>query len=245
MSDQAKLKPAFSPSLDIACEQLKKRDAALLVANGNHHIHSSPHGTKDLCYLTTREILSSGQQRRTQYPWELVGDSTQTFLRSSQDRHQIINKILEHTRAESKRHLRDAVTSILEELLTNAIYHPYQQGAELPKYQRKQRVTLSKEEMIRVTYGGNSSGVYLDVSDQGGALKFEDIARCFKRCYEAGANQIETKESGAGLGLYFVFDSSTHMKVEVKSNRTSISCWISDKRNFDPLVFSFNYFDWR
>ena len=72
------------------------------------------------------------------------------------------------------------------------------------------------------------------------------VAGAFKRCYGAASHQIESKESGAGLGLYMVFESATHMKVVVFPGKTTIvSCWLSDKPVDGSDYFSFNFFERR
>jgi len=67
------------------------------------------------------------------------------------------------------------------------------------------------------------------------------------RCYEKGDAQIEQKDSGAGLGTYFILEAVTHMKIVVDPNKsTTVTCWISDRpttQNADS--FSFNYFEMR
>jgi len=70
------------------------------------------------------------------------------------------------------------------------------------------------------------------------------ISQAFSRCYGDHSTQIEDKEGGAGLGVYMVFEAVTHLKVSVTPGvSTEFSCWISDKKHFDPEYFSFNFFN--
>jgi len=106
-------------------------------------------------------------------------------------------------------------------------------------------VTLQNSEVLAVRYQTFSNGIYLSVTDQGGSLAFEDVARSLWRCYETSA-QIENKEGGAGLGTYMVFEAVTHFKIVATPGKgATVSVWIADQRSYDPDTFSFNFFERR
>jgi hypothetical protein len=75
-------------------------------------------------------------------------------------------------------------------------------------------------------------------------LAFSQIQANFERCYQRKDNsQIHSKQGGAGLGLYVVFELATHIKVTSTSGfGTRIDCWFATASTFDPGYFSFNYF---
>ena len=144
----------------------------------------------------------------------------------------------------SDRKLNEGTMAVLEELITNAIYHSYRTQSGERKYNRAENAHLPKGEEIRVSYNVNSDGVYLRVEDSGGTLTFEDIRESIDRCYRKDDDQVLNNETGGGLGLYISFDRATHIKVEVfKNKKTIVSCWIAGKRTFNQEVFSFNYFE--
>jgi len=222
-----------------------KKEAAEVIANGCRHIHSSTLGARDACALISREMLERSIQ--IPFPWELVKDSTLESLRTSRERHALIHSIASGKKITGRRDLKEKMTSVLEELVTNAIYHSYVERDDTPRYPRQKPAVLADSERVDVRYHIVDEGIYLSVSDRGGGLSFSSVSRAFARCYgKRSEAQIEDKEGGAGLGLYMVFETVTHLKfVTVPGVRTEICCWIADKRSFDPDHFSLNFFEWR
>ena len=132
-------------------------------------------------------------------------------------------------------------------MLTNAIYHSYKNSDGSDKYDRREDAQLQSEECVLVRFAENLNGMNLIVEDQGGSLTLNDFQRAFERCYQRKNGReigIETKHSGAGLGLFMVFELSAHIHVKVeKKKKTCFSVWIPDSQQFDPDTFSFNIFE--
>ena len=104
-------------------------------------------------------------------------------------------------------------------------------------------VILPEKEELEVRYNANKDGIFVSFRDSGGTLGFDSLERAIGRCYGSSDLQIENKESGAGLGIYLVFEATTHLKVVCEAHvSTVVSCWISNKNSFHPRIFSFNYF---
>jgi hypothetical protein len=130
-------------------------------------------------------------------------------------------------------------------MLTNALYHSYRREDGTEKYPRLAPVNLTDSEKVTIKFFADTHGFFLSVIDQGGSLLFPDIMKVFGRVYQGkGSPEMESKTGGAGLGIYLIFETATHLKIEsTRNSQTIISCWVSDKKNFDPKKFSFNYFE--
>jgi anti-sigma regulatory factor (Ser/Thr protein kinase) len=225
------------------CGVFTKRQAVVSISQGCRHLHSSVLGQRDPAAKVTQEALTTNSIPT--YAWEPTQDLSPIMLTKSADRAQVIDQIIVGGNLEKKRFIREKVTSVLEELLTNAIYHAYHTASGAEKYARRDEVTLQKTEVLAVRYQTFSNGVYLSVTDQGGNLLFDDVARSLWRCYETSA-QIENKEGGAGLGTYMVFEAVTHFKIVATPGKgATVAVWIADQRSFDPDTFSFNFFERR
>lgn len=220
-----------------------KKEAGHHVAAGTRHVHSSTLGARDACARITQRELES--ETPSQYPWERAQEATLFELRSSAGRMELIKKISSQACLAAKRDLREKVELLLEELLTNSIYHSYRAKDGSEKYARKDSVILTESEVVKVRFHHSPAGLYLSVSDQGGSLRFEDLAQSFKRCYGDQTKQIEMKSGGAGLGMYMMFEVATHLKLVTSNSSTLVSVWLADKSTFDPDTFSFNFFERR
>lgn len=222
--------------------QFSKREGGVLIARGERHVHSSSLKDRDTCVKVSRNMLS--KRKILPYPWELLSNTKKLSVTSSQDRYECIRQVILDTKTEGKRVLREKVEGVLEELLTNSIYHAYQRPDGNEKYERKALVTLQKNEIISVTYACSREGVFFSVVDQGGKLSFDQVSRAFARCYNPQSEpEIETKQGGAGLGIYLIFEAVTHLKIVCQDNReTKISCWIGEKNSNTDDFFSFNFF---
>lgn len=240
MKSQTKKRGPGGVRIDVGL--FSKKDAAQKIAGGAQHVHSSMLGERDGCARATREALESGIVPT--YPWEHRDKAETSAITSSADRYELISGLMGHPELKGRRVLRERMEIVLEELLTNALYHAYRTEDGSDKYPRKEAVRLdAPTETLQVSYSIHETGMYLSVRDRGGNFSFTDVACALGRCYGDSRKQIEAKESGAGLGLYMVFEAITHFKVEcVQGSHTVISCWISDKKSYDPDTFSFNYF---
>ncbi len=221
-----------------------KKAAADRIVHGCRHLHSTPLGDKDPGVQITRANLKNPDL--IPYSWEPKDAAQLCELASSQGRFELIQAIVMSLGLKGRRSLGDTVTTVLEEMISNAIYHPYRNDDGTQKYSRKQVATLAQNESVCVQYASDERGVYLSVGDQGGTITFDQIANSFKRCYGEPSAQIEQKDSGAGLGIYMVFEAATHFKLVTYPDRSAeMSCWIADKRSYDPEVFSFNFYERR
>lgn len=219
-----------------------KKEGASLIASGCPHIHSSILGQKDsLVSLTMNSIKS---KIPAVYPWEIAPMTKQLFLASSKARKKLIEEILLEFNVKNSSSTGDKIWTSLEELLTNSIFHAYHDSNGKEKYRRNETAELLPEEKISIKFHRGSHGFFVSVQDFGQGLDFAKVSANFKRCYESsGLSQIESKESGAGLGLYVVFELATHIKIVSQPGLGTVtSCWFATPSSFDPDHFSFNFF---
>lgn len=108
---------------------------------------------------------------------------------------------------------RDAVESVADELLMNAMYdapvdrtgkHVF---ADVPPGQRG---SITLERPVILQYGSDGSRLVLGVRDNYGSLRREAVLKRMEECAKL-ANPIESKPSGAGLGLYMVASRVTEL----------------------------------
>lgn len=239
MSNTAR-KLESGPATSVVLGKYTKRQAAARVAEGVRHIHCSELGSKDPSYVETLSAVSSG--KKAHYLWEPKNKVKEIAVEGSTKRQELVSKILKPSGEEIKRHFRERIELVLEELLTNALFHAFKAGQK-EKYSRKKDVKLLNSEAIKVRFAASDEGCFVEVSDNGGTLTFENVAESLRRCYQSEV-QIQNKESGAGLGLYMIFETATHIKItNIPGKRTIISCWIADSRSDETVNFSFNYFE--
>lgn len=234
------------PVQELTCGQFSKREGAQIISTGVPHVHSSPLGDKEPLALIT--AASTKSLVIPVYPWEMVGQALDLTLNNSDERAKLIKKIASQTGIERKHEFSDKLGLVLEELLTNAIYHSYENISGDQKYDRRLNVKLAASETIQIKYFGDRKGIYLSVTDRGGTIQFQHVMESFLRNYgdQAKSNQLESKASGAGLGIYMIFELVSHLKVTcIPNEKTCISCWLPDNRSYDPNFFSFNFFDGR
>jgi anti-sigma regulatory factor (Ser/Thr protein kinase) len=219
-----------------------KKEAASFIASGCSHIHSSQLGQRDPHALLTYQSIDRHQTAR--YSWEESQTIQRVYLDSSQSRYALLNQILNSLQIKPTTQLYDKVTTSLEELFTNSLFHAYYLADGREKYARDECALLTPEEKIIIEFARISEGIFISVRDFGVGLTFSKIQNYFKRCYEQrDQSQIETKKGGAGLGLYVVFELASHLKIVSSPNQgTLINCWFAKTSSFDPNYFSFNFF---
>lgn len=233
------LKKISLVSREVLCGRYTKKEAAQLISSGTQHVHSTQLGKTDPgAKLTLDGVL---KKKAPLYVWEKFRPWQTVWVTASDERCAKINEIVKAM--DLKRGVQEKTQMVLEELLSNSIFHSYQNPNQTPKYGRRQNVLLNDKETIKVDFYQSKEGVYLSVTDQGGTLAFESVGKAFSRCYGSAAHQIEKKETGAGLGIYMIFENMTHLKIEsVPKHRTRFSVWISERHGYDPGIFSFNFF---
>jgi hypothetical protein len=226
---------------DVRAGTFSRAEAVGHIVGGCRHLYSTPLGVRDPLVLITKSALAN--KNTPHFPWEPTGKLESITLQDSQRRGSIIRDIESKAGITNTRFLREKMTNILEELISNAFFHAYLDSSGKEKYPRRSPALLQASEKITVRFQLGDRGIYLSVSDQGGSLSFGVLASALRRCYQSDT-QLENKESGAGLGTYMIFESATHLKIEVTPNKGSqVACWIADHQSFSAEYFSFNFFE--
>ena len=219
-----------------------KPEAAEKIFGGARHVHSSNLGAHDPLVQLTESGNGLGGEFR--FPWELAAEARYVDVQSAEDRHRVLKDFLDGLGSEVHRTFKDVVGTVLEELISNAIYHGLRLENGERKFARLQKPRLQPSEYIKVGTVAAPDGVYLRVEDSGGRLGFDEIREAFHRCYQQGVDQIQQKECRAGLGLYMSFEQARHLRIDVwPGKKTVVSCWINRKRVPNEDNFSFNYFE--
>lgn len=221
-----------------------KEEASSFIRTGCAHLHSSVLGSQDPTVAISLNRLDGNSKN---YPWEIAQTATPHRLTTSTERNGVIEKLVSTSLLAKRSQNRTRLHQVAEELLTNAFYHSYKNSDGSDKYDRREDAHLLSEEYVLVRFAENSNGMNLIVEDQGGSLTLKDFQRAFERCYQRKNEReisIEAKHSGAGLGLFMIFELSAHIHVTVeRNNKTCFSVWIPDNQQFDPDTFSFNIFE--
>lgn len=100
--------------------------------------------------------------------------------------------------------------AVADEMLMNAIYDAPLDARGTPKYAtlpRTTRVDLLPQERPTLSFGSDGRTFGISIRDPFGALTAETLKRYIAKGLRRGADQIDRKQGGAGLGLYLLFDS--------------------------------------
>ena len=112
----------------------------------------------------------------------------------------------------------EQLATVVDELVSNAFYNapidadgsrPY---AHLP---RTEEVNLGSSENSELKMMSDGRRVGVAVSDPYGSLTASTVLDYLAKCFRKGSDQVDQKEGGAGLGLYYVFESVSQFIVNV------------------------------
>lgn len=127
----------------------------------------------------------------------------------SSDRNRIIELVGQYaSQCGLNRNARTAAQTLTDELLMNAIWDAPVDANGRAKYahlSRAEPVALLPNERVSVRYGNDANVFAVSVVDQFGRLDQDQAFKYLKKCFAKGEDQIDQKQGGAGLGLYFAF----------------------------------------
>ena len=120
------------------------------------------------------------------------------------------------------------LVTVADELITNALYDaPTDEMGEFTHAHRSRAsmVSLPKGRVIEVSIGFDKNHLGISVADPFGSLRSQTVVDYLAKCYRRGQDQVDRKEGGAGLGLFYVFESSSALVVDLlpKKKTTLIS----------------------
>ena len=159
-----------------------------------------------------------------------------------------IAEFIEHNNL--PRHVIRLATGISEEFQMNAIFDAPNAGANeiYGKLSRQAERTLNPEHAAELQCTFDGSYLALSIKDPFGAMTrskfFEYIKKVLRR--DEGAAIIDTKEMGAGLGLFKIFYSSHAFILNVEPQKTTEMIALIDiklpLRDFSKMARSLQYF---
>jgi hypothetical protein len=139
--------------------------------------------------------------------------------------------------------------TVTDELLTNALYNAPVDQAGQHRYastSRKVPVELTEQEAPEVTLRFSDGRLGIGVCDPFGTLTPARLLGHLARCFRKSKEQIEQKAGGAGLGLYQVLESLSHLVVNLSPGRRTEMIGLIDirqpYRRFVGRGKSFNVF---
>ncbi len=143
----------------------------------------------------------------------------------------------------------ELIETIVDELVTNAIYNAPRTSEGVPKYARRSRrepVILEEHEAGELQFACDGDYIAIAQVDPFGALTQETVVSYLNRCLVKGPNQISDASGGAGIGLFRVFQSLSKFVINIDPGKkteviTLIDLRLSMKR-FRQATKSFHIF---
>lgn len=120
---------------------------------------------------------------------------------------------------------------IVEELLTNAVFNaPVSDDTGEHLHARKKRtedVALPDGKHVELLLRTDGHRLAMSVRDPWGTLSAGHVHGYLAKGFRRGADQVDAKEGGAGLGLYQVFEGASHLVVVIERRvRTEVTALI-------------------
>jgi hypothetical protein len=131
------------------------------------------------------------------------------------------------------------VETVVDEVVTNAIYNAPRDGWGRPKYahlDRREPVTLEPEESAELLFACDGDYIGVAQVDRFGALTQDTVVTYLTRCLAKGPDQVAYKPGGAGIGLYSVFQSLSKFIINIEpGKRTEVICLIDLRLSMKQL----------
>lgn len=139
--------------------------------------------------------------------------------------------------------------SVADEFITNAIFNAAVDADGKSRYShlaRNQEVVLQDHEAVELKLICDGRRLGISVADPFGSLTRERLLGYLAKCLRKGNDQIDNKPGGAGLGLYYVFESLSHFVVNISPGKRTEMIGLIDVRgsykDFAMRHKSFNVF---
>lgn len=176
--------------------------------------------------------------------------SIDTKIRSSEDRAEVIAMTADlASKVGVQARLANLFCTVVDELITNAIYDAPVDAEgrhRFAHYHRSQQVTLEPDEEIEISLACDGRRLGVAVADPFGSLSTQKVLEYLTRCFRKGEDQIEKKDGGSGLGLYYTFEALSHFAINISQGRKTEAIGLLDIRgsykDFALRGKSFNVF---
>ncbi len=106
---------------------------------------------------------------------------------------------------------------VADELLMNALYDAPMDENGNPLYAhlpRTERVQLGENE-ARLHYGSDGRYFAIACRDHFGALRAQTVVNYLRKCFSADEYQVDSKQGGAGVGFFMIFQSSSQLVINI------------------------------
>jgi hypothetical protein len=148
-----------------------------------------------------------------------------------------------------ERRLGALFCSVADELFTNAIYNAPVDANGKSRFAHRARedeVSLSPGEEVQIKLCCDGLKLGISASDPFGSLTRERLLQYLGKCFRKQEDQMDEKAGGAGLGLYYVFESLSHFVVNISPGKQTEMIGLIDVRgtfkDFASRQKSFNVF---
>jgi hypothetical protein len=199
--------------------------------------------------VTLQKILRGDVFGTDKYFGWAAETATMTATKAS-DRHAIIDAAAVFAeRAGAAGRFVEAFRGACDELVTNALYDAAvdEHGARRFAHRRRtEEVELAAGEEVVVRFCADGRRVGIGVVDPFGSLDASTVVRYLGKCFRRGQDQVDEKEGGAGLGLYYVLEGLSQFVVNVDAGKRTEVIGLLDVRHrykdFASKAKSFNVF---
>ncbi len=145
--------------------------------------------------------------------------------------------------------LIELFVTVTDELLTNAVFNAPTDANGAPRFAhlpRTEEVVLGEGESIIVDLCSDGRRLGISVTDPFGSLSPDRVLNYLAKCFRKGQDQVDAKDGGAGLGLYYTFEALSQFVVNIAPERRTEVIGILDVRgtyrDFAQRAKSFNIF---
>ncbi len=180
--------------------------------------------------------------------WGVEAESA--VIRRSEDRQHLLDRLggyLAQLRLPAR--TADVARQVADEFVMNAVYnapvdeHGARPYATLP---RTTPVILEPGQEALFRYACDGATLALSVRDPFGSLDLRVLRQNLARCLTGGAQQISTKQGGAGMGFFYIYSAVHHFVVNLAPGRATEVIGLFDvRRSYRDMASrpkSFNVF---
>ena len=206
---------------------------SVLEMSGCGHVLREEPGWDSILTTTLAKLISGNIFGLERY---LPSETKLHLLRfqTYEGRSAAIDKIVRHARRAGFRgSQRQAIAQATEELLMNALYNaPVNEDGKLvfAEVQPKERLSMESPRPVSVRFAVAQDLFGIAVRDRYGKFSKETWVAYLGKCLRQEDDQIDTKVSGAGLGLYFVASRASLFVYNVAKGVATEALALFDRR---------------
>jgi two-component system, NtrC family, response regulator HydG len=111
----------------------------------------------------------------------------------------------------------EALSIVMVEAVTNAVYHSYRNEDGTERYQKGEVIEqLAPDEVVHVTYGADDDKLGISILDQGGNIEADDILYWLERNISGKALM-----DSHGRGIYLIYRLIDRLIINVHKNKST------------------------